>query len=194
MEKTTIRKLAEIAKGYLDKGDSKLVYNGDGYINELAAEFHIFDYVPSDDKERMKVVYMQLWYCTDTFVGTKYFFLDGEFVAMSNKEGRKMDAEVFFVDDESAIKVKKYILELLGDDSPPVMVIGKCIDEEIDSTYKIEYSSQIIHDTAYLNGVKVSIIDKNGGMAESEVTIRYSNGNTEVLDCRYLDFKYGEEI
>jgi hypothetical protein len=164
---------------------------------ELARIFNVLDLYWSDDT-RLKAYFIKTWYCTDSWVGIRAYFLDGEFVALSNQSGRKGDEDFEFVNKESAKKVEDYLRSLVVENRvEPYFDILEGLDDEIPSTYKIQYNTQILHKTALLNGEKVEIVKTN---YESEgikspnyfytVMIKHSNGKKEEINCKELDFEY----
>jgi hypothetical protein len=162
----------------------------------LSSEFNInLDW--SDDT-RLKSYFIKVHHCTDSFVGIKAYFLDGEFVAVSNQNGRKWPEEFEFVSTEIAEKVKNYLVSLLDPEEYAIHVdIISCLDEDIPNTYKIEYNTQILHKKALYNGEYVDIIKTN---FESEgihspnyfhsVEIKTSNNEKLLVKCTDLDFEY----
>lgn len=68
-----------------------------------------FDMGEWDDCEEMKCYFLISWYCTDSWVGVRAYFLNGEFVAISSQIGRKYDQEFEWVSKEAYYKVKEYI-------------------------------------------------------------------------------------
>ena len=164
---------------------------------DLSSIFGIYDLSWSDDT-RLKAYFIKTWYCTDSWVGTRAYFLDGVFVALSNQPGRKSDEKFKFVNKESASKVEKYLYSLIIEDKVENDIdILEELNEEIPSTYKIKYNIQILHKYALLNNEKVKILKKD---YESEgifspnyfytVKIKHNNGKIEEIDIKELDFEY----
>lgn len=165
-------------------------------FERLAEIFNIDGFYYGDD-ERLQFFFIKKWYCTDSYVGIRAYFLDDEFVAISNQYGRKMDEEFSFTSKDSINKVKKYLESLVEETYPTNLGIIEDdeLDEEITSTYKIEYNSQILHKEAFLNNEKVQIIKTNYSFEDESkyfhtVKIKLSNGETKEVDCRELDFEY----
>lgn len=187
MKTTTLRKLiSEIDK-------TKPHYPN---FERLAELFNIYELYYSDN-ERLKCFFIKKWYCTDSYVGVRAYFLDDEFVAISNQYGRKMSEEFSFISKDSINKVKKYLESLVEetDQTDLDLIEDDELDEEITSTYKIEYNSQILHKEAFLNNEKVQIIKNHYNFDERDkyfhtVKIKLSNGKTKEVDCRELDFEY----
>jgi hypothetical protein len=163
----------------------------------LANIFNIFDLYYSDD-ERLKCYFIKKWYCTDSYVGMRAYFLDGNLVAISSQIGRKMDEEFHFMSDEYAKIVKTYLQSLVEpiEDIKNYDIINEnSLDEEIPETFKIQYNTQILHKTALLNGERVEIIKSRYSWDDKEnyfhtIKIKKYDGTTIEIDCRELDFEY----
>jgi len=162
---------------------------------ELSNLFGIYNLDYSND-ERLKAYFIRTWYCTDSYVGLRAYFLDGEFVAISFQSGRKANEDFDFASEFVAKKVKDYLLSLVEKENGiKVSVLSdKELNDEIPNTYKIEYNSQIRHATALLNEEKVSIIKKYYNQSTVNyfhtVEIQISDGKKHEIDCRELDFEY----
>lgn len=188
--KTTLRKLiSEIDKSKEDHIDWEVLSN----------IFDIHDLYYSEDT-RLKCYFIKKWYCTDSFVGIRAYFLDDEFICLSNQTGRKMKQEFSFVSRESALKLKDYLESLIEDEEPNYrfdIIDQTSLDEEIPSTYKIEYNSEILHKQAFLNNEKVDIVKTSYPWEEKDkyfhtVKVKLPNGKTKEIDCRKLDFEYNK--
>ena len=190
MKTTTFRKLIE----EIDFNNKEI----QSHINweELARELNVDLYYSVD--ERLKAYYLKMWYCTDSYVGIRAYFLDGKFVAISNQLGRKCGEDFSFVSDEIFKELRAYLFSLIQMyEYKPKIDILEGLDEEIPNTYKIEYNSQILHKTALLEGKRVKILRKNYPYSETNskdyfhtVEIQHEDGKKEELDCRTLDFEY----
>jgi hypothetical protein len=189
--KTTLRKLIS----EIDFNNKEIQDEPD--FSRLGNIFNIYDLHYSNDT-RLKSYFIRKWYCTDSYVGLKAYFLDGEFIATSWQSGRKMDEEFTFVSKEKALKLKIYLESLVEEDSGVGLIDlfkEKDLDEEISNTFKIEYNSQILHRTGLLKGERVEILKKRYSWEDKEnyfhtVKIKKQDGIIEEIDCRELDFEY----
>lgn len=187
---TTLRKLIS----EIDFNNKKL--KSDPNWAHLSRCFDINDFGWSDDT-RLSCYYIKVHYCTDSWVGIKAYFFDNRFVAISEQLGRKHNEEFSFVSDEEAKNVRNYLLSLQEVIERDNFDLLDCdLDNEISDTYKIEYNTQILHNTALLNGVEIKILKKNfqhEGIESKNyfhsVEIEH-NGKKEIIDCRDLDFRY----
>jgi len=145
------------------------------------------------EQERLKAYFIQKWYCTDSYVGVRAYFLDGKFIAVSSQLGRKMDEDFAFVSKEDAENLKKYIESLINEEEDEIKVEILDLEQELKEFYSVDYNSQILHKNAIYDGQKVEIIKKN---FESEgihspnyfhsVEVKFEDGSKIFVDCRKL--------
>jgi hypothetical protein len=156
---------------------------------DLPAIFGIYDYVPFDD--RLKMVFVRPHYCTDSWVGVRAYYLDGEFVALSTQKGRKYDEEFQFVSNEAAMKVKDYVISFV-EPQYDIKIADK-LDEEIDDFYTVEYSEQILHKHGIHGGERVEIKRKKRKWDDFHTaTIVGKDGKDRDVDCRDILLAYGD--
>jgi hypothetical protein len=159
--------------------------------------FQINNFYYSEDT-RLKCYFIKRWICTDTHVGIRVYFLDGEHIAFSSLRGRKYDEEFTFISIELAKKLRDYLIDLANKENEFTveLIEDSELDKKIPNTFKIEFNSQILHKTAFLNGERVEIIRKNYDFnSEREkyfykVEIKKSNGKKEEVHIKDLDFEY----
>jgi hypothetical protein len=147
----------------------------------------LYDYIDCED---LKCYYLRKWLCTDTMVGTRVYFLRGEPVAVSIQEGRKCDENFKWLSHEWYSITREYVLSLVAEPDSNFEILE---DEEIGDTYKVEYVSQIICDTAFYQGVKVDILEKEHysvGKINFHSVVILHEGEEKTIDCRDLDFSY----
>ena len=144
---------------------------------------------------RLKSYYIAPHYCTDSYFGMRAYFLDDEFVAISNQEGRKCDEYFEFVSKEVMVKTRNYLLSLIEPNyfDPPLIDTEK----DIGSTYDVEYSSQLLlqfHRFAIYKstGEKVEIIGATNDYSKNLIKIKFEDGRTKIDNVRNLGFEYGK--
>jgi regulator of replication initiation timing len=160
----------------------------------LMNQLNIESYTYWFEQERLKAYFIEKWYCTDSHVGLRAYFLDNKFVALSSQSGRKMDEDFRFVSKEDALNLKKYIESLIGENEEFKVEILD-LKQELDEFYSITYNSQILHKYAYYLGNEVEIIKNNyqsaGVMSDNyffAVEVKFEDGRKELVDCRDLLF------
>lgn len=82
-------------------------------LDDLCKEFEIYDYVEQNqDSPRFRVYFLHKWYCTDSWVGYRAWFLDEELIAVTQQVGRKYDEEFHWVSKEAFEKAFDVIMSL----------------------------------------------------------------------------------
>lgn len=126
-------------------------------LNKIAEEFGI-NYYYNDLDNRLKYYYTKAWYCTDTWVGERAYFLDGEFVMYSFQSARKSSECFIFVSAETREQVRNYIMSLIAVEDGVVDTNTYLnLDEEIPNRFQLEYNSQILNEVGWYNDKLVKI-------------------------------------
>ena len=169
-------------------------FKSDVDTQEMGYMFNLND-IPYGEQERLTSYYIGGWYCTDSYVGYKVYFLDDVPVAISSRIGRKCSEEFEWVSKELYLKVRDYLLslqleEIIDDD------IDLLEDDQMDS-YKIYYNGQLFEyhfDIPFYHGAKVKIIelikDNTGFDIGKEVRIEFEDTTTKVINVGDLDFPF----
>ena len=139
--------------------------------------------------------HLKQWYCTDTWVGIDVIYLNSIPVAITNQRTRKSNVGIYFLSEESKNSVKDYLLSLYNKEEDYVDYLTEYeLNEEMGEYFKIEYSSQVLYKTAWLNGEQVEITQKprnlNNNFNFHTVAIKHKDGVEEWIDVRELDFEY----
>jgi len=77
-------------------------------IAETEFAFYGDNFNEPDDK-RLKIYFLHKWYCTDSWVGYRAYFLDDVLIAVTYQCGRKFDQEFHYTWKNSSEKLKDYI-------------------------------------------------------------------------------------
>ncbi len=147
------------------------------------------------EQNRLKSYWVGNWYCTDTYVGYKIYFLDDEPVAFSIQKGRKSDEMISWFSKELALKVKEYLITLMSEEDDKLNIEICDINEDIGETYKIEFNNQVLdYNMSMLNGESITIIERiketpDWGI-DTKLKIKLSNSEEKIVDVRDLDFKF----
>jgi len=150
-----------------------------------------FDYVNQD---RLKAYWIGNWYCTDSYVGYRMYFLDDEPVAVSMQTGRKSNETFEWFSKESALKVRDYLISLMSDDNELNVKICD-INRDIGDSYQIGFNNQILNpERAMYNSEAIEISerinDKNNWGIGTELKVKLLNGEEKIVDIKEIDFKY----
>jgi len=181
--------LLEISKK-IDKSE-----NNKDYINieDLFNEFRIAYENYIDDDLKIEAYWIGNWYCTDSYVGFKMYFFNDEPVCYSVQEYRKAKEKFYWFNEDCALKVKKYLFELLiEDEETNVEYID--INQEVNNGYQIYYNSNILRQNQpTYKGKDVTIINRvreKGDLGiDTKLKINYE-GKEKIADIRDLVFKY----
>jgi hypothetical protein len=148
-------KLSEIIKR-LDKSETNEDYVD---ITYLATKFDIYDNLVTYDVPNIKIYWIAKHLCTDTWVGLRAYFIDGELFAVTRQNARKSDEEFKWVSEYMYEYVRLYILSLTEKDEHNFELVD--MEEDIGEFYPIHYAGQFLkHDVTY-NGKPAKIIRQN---------------------------------
>lgn len=170
------------------------------YIPDFVKHFELssFDFEYTE-QNRLISYFFGSWYCTDTYVGYRAYFLDDKPVAVSTQSGRKMSEDIEWVSEEAYHAVKKYVMTLKIEPDP---IINTCdLDEEIGDSYKIHYHGQLFEyhmNKAKLSGENVKIIECHNGNNHNEkkqyepslVKIVTKSKEEKWVELKELDFPF----
>lgn len=150
--------------------------------------------IPYVEQSKLKCYWVGNWFCTDTYVGYRMYFLEGEPVAFSVQNGRKSDENFHWFSNNLALQVRDYLLTLIIEKNDKLIVETCDINDDIDGSFKIDYNSQIINSNRVkLKNEKVEIVERifNEPFGiDTELKIRLSSGEEKNVNIRELDFGY----
>lgn len=136
---------------------------------------------------RLKAQYLIKWYCTDTYVGTCVFQLDGVPVAITTQNGRKCDTHVTFLNAAGADAMRVFCLSLMQEEeqnSPYILPD----DEMIDEFYTVDYGSQMLTKFGFYNGEPVEVVRTWDGYAMihnwHDVEVRLPDGTLKTINTK----------
>ena len=142
--------------------------------------------------EKLKGYWLIKWLCTDTWVGYVVYYLDDQPVAVSIQTARKSSAEYEFVSLEAATKVRKFILDCLGDAEFTPCIAD--LDGETDPYYTTSYSNQLLVDKGWYHGSQVYVQRKcynynDHELKFNEAMVSYNADLSEPFKINMSDFK-----
>lgn len=170
--------------------------NNEDYVNLYDIAYSEFGLnIDYEEQDRLKCYWVQRWYCTDSYVGLRLYFLDDKPVAFSMQEGRKCDENFHWIEEEYAIEVKKYCMEFLIKEEDNQYYSICDLEEDIGEFYQLSYACEIIDkDKIYYNGEHVEFIRTvrlpNELYIYDEVEIKLPNEEIKQVKIKELSFKY----
>ena len=104
-------------------------------LGALESELQTGTYIYWSDafNQRVKVIPVNTWFCTDTLVGVNAYYLDGQFVALSFQRYRKSHVEFKWTSIEDATKVQALIRKISADNeefSFPLICAGEDVSTD----------------------------------------------------------------
>lgn len=150
----------------------------DGFCEELGVPGY-FGW-SEEFNEKVKGYWLTKWYCTDTWVGTVVYYMDGEPVAVSHQEARKSSPEYQFVSEEAASKIRELLFSLLTEEAPTYEIVD--LDLEIPETYTVEFNSQLLAKEGFYEGQPCWVTVVEGGMLAKRITVRFEDGSAKLIN------------
>lgn len=166
-------------------------------ISDIASyEFDINSYF-SKESDRIKAYYFLKWYCTDSYVGGRVYFLDDKVIATSWQSGRKCNEDFHWTSKEAYKETRAYILTLVEEEECKSENIQLAdFEEEFGDGFPISYSSQLLTDnviykpTGELVKVTKKFHDMNDIKLWSFVKIKHSSGEEALVDMKEIRVPY----
>lgn len=144
--------------------------------------------------KRFSAYWVAPHYCTDSWVGERIYFFDGEPVAYSTQKGRKCNEEFYWLSEAAANKVYRYGIEIMASQMPTVSYYSA--DEDLGNSYKIEYISQVL-DWRYaryhgkpISNVEIIKDETDYHAIWGQVKFTTTDGETRMVPVSALDFLY----
>ena len=165
----------------------------------IGSELGIVSLTWSEDT-RLRAYWLKVWYCTDSWVGTRAYFLDGKLVAISTQSGRKSSELFKFTAGPIVAELIGYLKSL--EETVEVYDTITDLDTVIPNMYRLQYNAQILHTTAMYGDIKVKIIrkrypwsnDKSNGKSNHDyfhtVEIELKPGQRRTVHVNELAFEY----
>lgn len=143
--------------------------------------------------ERVKGYWFVRWLCTDTWVGRRVYFLDGEPLAVSYQSARKSDEYIQFVSEEMADKCRKFLYELHGEGEPSYDLCD--MDEEFEDHYSFDLSDYFLEDRGIVDGQDVFIVkrcawpeDETRRWVSEHSIVRFPDGEEKMVNADEISF------
>jgi hypothetical protein len=144
--------------------------------------------------DELKYYWLVTWYCTDSWVGIRVYFLRDELVAISYQQGRKAEETFEWVSMEHYTKVKDYLQSFVVFEPPEIDILD--LEKDVEPSYSVEFTGQLldqVHKKAILDGereVEILVPRRNYGYSINQsVVIR--DGDTETtVELKRLSFPF----
>jgi hypothetical protein len=93
--------------------------------------------------EHVHCYYVIKRYCTDSCVGLRFYYLDDEFICLSNQSGRKNNEEFEFASQEAYDKLEKFLIQFrFTQDKEELPKLD--LNQEISELYDISFNGQLL--------------------------------------------------
>lgn len=114
-------------------------------LESILSEFEMYSW-PEKENTLLTSCFYAKWYCTDTYVGGRVYFLGERPVAISWQSARKSDEKFTWVSKDAMIKTRDYLLTLFEDQAYNCDVDDIDMTQEMGIGYPVEYGSQLLTD------------------------------------------------
>ena len=99
----------------------------------------------SKGNTRVTACWLAYWYCTDTWVGFRVYFLDDKVLAVSYQKGREWDEVFTFVSKELKDEFKEYILSLVKvDEIEEIEESYLNLEQDMENGISVSFASQLM--------------------------------------------------
>lgn len=143
----------------VDKSDKN---SNDGDIGDFCQALNMQDSLGWSQRfsDEVQGYWLIKWLCTDTWVGCRVYFLDGEPVAISNQSARKNSERIEFISQEAVDKMRKLITDIMGEEDQFTPIMAN-MDEVIeDLTYTVSYAEALLVSEGIYMGTPVKVVEK----------------------------------
>lgn len=164
-------------------------------IYEMGEHFGLYPN-SNESQTELESCWIQKWYCTDTWVGIKAYFLRKQFVGISCQNARKAKRNYFWKDKASAKKVERYILQFCKtEEKESWMLTEDILEEEMGETFQLKWASQLIHKKVFYGdpakgGKVVEVIGRaSNNMLETKIKIN-CDGKEMIVETSEIFIPY----
>lgn len=156
-------------------------------LEKFGEEFLIYNLSDYETFDKSVIGYwIQKHNCTDTWVGVIAYFLDDEFLCITQQEARKSDTYFYFASDKMMRKLHSFLLTL---DEDELFGDKKIINTEklaIDEFYQLNYSDEIIVREGFYKNEPCTVV---GRTDLKSVNILLESGEKMVVPVNSLYFR-----
>ncbi|KZX57769.1 hypothetical protein A3709_19290 [Halioglobus sp. HI00S01] len=161
-------------------------------LEEIASELGLYGGRFCVESSRISEAWVSKSLCTDTWVGMKAFYLDGEFALLSYQSARKSSVGYHWASPETKAKVFAYLVSLTAAaDEDTTSYID--FEADMGEGYKLSYGFELLTDTVILEstGQRVAVVRRpriNAPSSEwSDIDVKMPDGQVATVslpdDC-----------
>src|SRR5574338_1129628 len=170
----------------LDLSKKEKYYIHEEFLYEFDTNFNDVDF----DKINLDRIWLTIWYCTDTRVGTSILLLKDIPVCICNHIARKAAPEFFWINDSCFLKVEEIVEAAKIKKELNFQTLD--LKEEFKNTYGLEFANDLIpklHKYAFFNHKKVTVQRTSSkDFIERNVKITFEDGTTQIVEICELEF------
>lgn len=132
----------------------------------IAESFGMYGLDWEKAETRLKGYWLNVWICTDEWVGQQAVFFDDVLVGYTEQLSRKGSLDIYFLNKEFAENVKQWIKECTEEDETEFNIaLQDSLDTEFPEAGYVPYTilwhpSMILDGEVIYNGSYVTIVDK----------------------------------
>lgn len=193
-----INDLIKIAK----KATKKDFWIGEDMLSEFQLSYYDLD---TDKNNKFYVVGVGMWRCTDTWVGSRIYFLGEDAVAYSYQSARKSNEIIYWMSKDSFHKTRLFLESIRRIEDYEEDNI-QLVDESYDfgEGFTVEYYEQLLIKKGKYEGKDVLIVEKHpykyndkepafdefGRYKPSLAKIRFENGEELWTEVKNILIEY----
>lgn len=136
------------------------------------------------DNAQLKSFWLSKHLCTDTYVGTRAYFLEGTFVALSTQNARKSDEIIQWVSAESQVEVRNYILSLDEEESFECANNFIDMDSEVAEGYSVNFVGELLCKNVSYEGRAVEVVKQDRWHCDENGYKQHNFHNITILDLK----------
>jgi hypothetical protein len=159
-------------------------------VSEFCEAIERFHLNPDWEKfeESFKFYWVTNWICTDAWVGLSIGFLNDDPVCTVYQHARRSSIMVAFFSKEAADKVFQFLESIIDPRYSAIDLVD--LDMDIQETYNVDYSSELLTKHGYVDSKPVKVVDlligsSNYGISHS-IKVQYKDGVEEIIAVNRL--------
>lgn len=160
-------------------------------IDAIAYDLGINQHIDVE-QTRLRAYWIGNWYCTDSWVGFRMYFLDDKPVAVSTQTGRKCNEEFEWFGPDAVKTVREFLLSLVAEEQ--TVTYGD-LEQDIGEFYKVRFNAEVLDwKKARYQGLSFKLLEKikekpDYGI-DTKIKINLPDGSEKIIDVHDLDFPF----